>query len=597
MNDHFKPLDNGEVLSISESALIYIGHTTFRVGEFSEAVRSQLEQNTQGWNEGKNSWFTDAGVDCEVLRFTSGGWQKGKVRLRLEFAPDDGSSDSTQGAASQPVSGGMGMPSAISMPDGMTPPTYAQVTEDSGDSGNFMEAVLPIAAVVGTAVVGSAVAVGIASQGDASAAEVATEDSLLDESFDLDAATPESELAGLDDEDFALDLPQDDADTPEASAFGDLDGDMDFVADEFGDQPEASLLDENLDSEFADADLSSLGSEDFSLESNDESSDAELSGLDDVDFAMEEPLGDTSEDQSITNLEDAEFGLGTADLSDLGEDNFSLDTMGEEVANSETPNFGLENSLTDFTSLEEGDFGLESSPEISLGDLENADLSDFGDEEFALETPVSEQEMGGLDEFAASSDYGNDSIDEFTSSENADFGLDDLDADFSGLENADFGSGESESGSFEGLGASGLDDEFGLDTPEFSAAAPDAMEDRDFGLDDLMGDDDAGNDDLKFLSISDQEKQQFEQAAAEVSQAFDEDFGLELESNNGLDGLDFDFAGDDAMNAIDQQLSSALDDDLDLLGDAEGLTENIFADQDDALFKDVWGDINKTQVK
>lgn len=596
MNNNFKPLDNGEVLSISESALIYIGHTTFRVGEFSEAVRSQLEHNTEGWNEGKNSWFTDTGVDCEVLRFTSGGWQKGKVRLRLEFSPDDGSASGTQGAASQPVSGGMEMPSAISMPDTIATPSYAQGTEGSGDSGNFMEAALPIAAVVGTAAVGTAVVAGIVNQGDAAAAEVATEESLLDEGFDLDAASPESEIAGLDDEDFELDPHQDDFTSPEASGLEELGGDMDFEADEFGDQSEANLLDENLDndldSEFADADLSSLGGEDFSLESGEATNEVDLSGLEDADFALEDPLGGALEDQASNSLEDDDFALGTteADLSDLGEDNFSLDTMGEEASSSETPDFGAENSLDEFTSLDE-DFGLESSPGMELGDLDGGGESDFGDEEFALETPASEQEMGGLDDFAASSN------DEFSSSDsdNEDFGLDSLDTDFSGLENADFGSGESESLSFEEMSASSLDDEFGLETPEFSAA-PEATEDQDFGLGDLMGDD-AGNDDLEFLSISDQDKQQFEQAAAEVSQAFDEDFGLELESNNGLDDLDFDLAGNDDMDAIDQQLSAALDDDLDLLGDAEGLTENMFADQDDALFKDVWGDINKTQVK
>lgn len=600
MNDHFKPLDNGEVLSISESALIYIGHTTFRVGEFSEAVRSQLEQNTQGWNEGKNSWFTDAGVDCEVLRFTSGGWQKGKVRLRLEFSPDDGSSSGTQGAAAQPVAGGMEMPSAI--PDTVAPPTYAQGTEGAGDSSNFMKAAMPIAAVVGTAAVGTAVVANIFNQGEAVAAEVAIEESLLDESFDLEAASPESEIAGLDDEDFELDPPQDDFANPEASALGDVDGDMDFGADDFSDQPEASLLDENLDnaldSEFADADLSSLGDEDFSLESSPADNEVDLSGLEDTDFALEDPLGDALEDQASNSLENDDFALGTteADLSDLGEDNFSLDTMGEEAA--DRTDLGLENSFTEFTSLEEEDSGLGYSPEMALGDLENTDLSGFGDEELALETPISGQDMGGMEEFTASStSYEGDANDEFISSENADFGLDDLDADFSGLENADFGSGEVEgSSSFENLESSGLEDEFGLETPEFSAATSDTMEDQDFGLDDLMGDD-AGSDDLEFLSISDQDKQQFEQATAEVSQAFDEDFGLELESNNGLDSLDFDLAGDDAMDAIDQQLSSALDDDLDLLGDADGLTENMFADQDDALFKDVWGDINKTQVK
>lgn len=604
MNDHFKPLDNGEVLSISESALIYIGHTTFRVGEFSEAVRSQLEHNTEGWNGDKDSWFTDAGVDCEVLRFTSGGWQKGKVRLRLEFAPDDGSSSSTQGTATQPVSGGVEIPSVISMPDTVATPTYSQVTEGSGDSGdssdsiNFAEAALPIAAVVGTAVVGG-IALGLGHDDsspdgleeveveveEVEEVEVSAATSLLDEEFDLDGAALESEIVGFDDdEDFELDPPMDDFAIPEASNLEDLD----FAVDDLDSQPESTnLVDENLDSELADADLSSLGSEDFSLESGDETSDIDLSALEDTDFALEDPLGGAlEEDQAITSLEDAEFDLGTAeaDLSDLAEDDFSLGTMGEEVSNSETPDFNLENVLVEqeFSSLDDdGEFSLESAAEMELGSLENADFSGFGDEEFALETPADEQEMGGLDEF--------------TSPESENFGLDSLDTDFSGLENTDFGSDALESSFFESTETSDLENEFGLETPEFNAA-PEDLEEPDFGLDDLLGDD-SGSDDLEFLSISDQEKQQFEQVAAEVSQAFDEDFGLELESRNGLDGLDFDFAGDDAMDAIDQQLSSALDDDLDLLGDSEGLTENLFTNQDDALFKDVWGDINKSQVK
>jgi hypothetical protein len=35
-----------------------------------------------------NLWLNE-GVECEVLFANGGGWQKGKMRLRLEFVPDN----------------------------------------------------------------------------------------------------------------------------------------------------------------------------------------------------------------------------------------------------------------------------------------------------------------------------------------------------------------------------------------------------------------------------------------------------------------------------------------------------------------------------
>ncbi len=597
MNNHFEPLDNGEVLSISESALIYIGHTTFRVGEFSEAVRSQLEHNTEGWNEGKNSWFTDMGVDCEVLRFTSGGWQKGKVRLRLEFSPDNGDdgSDRQQVSVQPSVSGITTTSEATST-----------LSEHPVAPTGFVDATSPMAAaVMGAAVVGTAVVGGIALGYDKDSSPEISEEgseatSTADEDFDLAPPTPEFELASLDNEDFDLDPPQSDFTSSEESGLEDID----FAGDNLISQPEVNILEnDDFNLESSSTDLLGLESEDFSLET----SDTDLSGLEDVDFALENSL----EDQETTSLEDAEFDLGTteADLSGLAEDDFNLGSMEEEESNLETPDFSLETSFIEqeLTSLDdEPDFGLESTAESELENLGSADLSSLGaedfetnsdtdfsgfeDEAFASETTNSEDVMGGMGdfEFAASSD------DEFTSMESGDFGLDSLDTDFSGLENADFGSDSPESMSFlESEEAGSLEDEFGLETPEPSSAG---TAEPDFGLDELLGND-ADGDDLEFLSISDQDKQEIEQAAAEVSQAFDDDFGLELDSRNGLDNLEFDFAGDDEMDAIDKQLADALGDDLDRLGTSEGLTENLFADQDDALFKDVWEDINKSQVK
>lgn len=91
MDEQFQPLKKGEVISVDDSAQILIGHRTFKVGEFAESIRTQLEYGLggSGWTEEKDSWFSDNGINCEVLRFGADGWQKGKVRISLEFCPEE----------------------------------------------------------------------------------------------------------------------------------------------------------------------------------------------------------------------------------------------------------------------------------------------------------------------------------------------------------------------------------------------------------------------------------------------------------------------------------------------------------------------------
>ncbi len=36
-----------------------------------------------------SNWFKETGVVCEVLKTEGGGWQKGKIRFRVEFIPDE----------------------------------------------------------------------------------------------------------------------------------------------------------------------------------------------------------------------------------------------------------------------------------------------------------------------------------------------------------------------------------------------------------------------------------------------------------------------------------------------------------------------------
>ncbi len=98
MDNQFEPLATGEVLSVDESFQLLIGHRTFRVGELEEAIKTQLEYAISGWTQQKDAWFSEEGIPCEVLRYSANGWQKGKVRINLEFRPLD-SEEAAQEAA------------------------------------------------------------------------------------------------------------------------------------------------------------------------------------------------------------------------------------------------------------------------------------------------------------------------------------------------------------------------------------------------------------------------------------------------------------------------------------------------------------------
>jgi KGK domain len=89
MNDRFESLESGEVISVQHDTIVLGGHRTFRVGELNEAIESHLKQAIENWTEENSAWFTDRGLDCEALRFGSKGWQKGRIRLCLEFCPDE----------------------------------------------------------------------------------------------------------------------------------------------------------------------------------------------------------------------------------------------------------------------------------------------------------------------------------------------------------------------------------------------------------------------------------------------------------------------------------------------------------------------------
>lgn len=89
MSDRFESLESGEVVSIQQEAQVLSGQKTFKTGDLNEAIESYLASSIPDWSEQKKDWFTDRGIDCEALRFGSKGWQKGRIRLSLEFCPDE----------------------------------------------------------------------------------------------------------------------------------------------------------------------------------------------------------------------------------------------------------------------------------------------------------------------------------------------------------------------------------------------------------------------------------------------------------------------------------------------------------------------------
>lgn len=85
MDDGFVPLDGNEVLYIRDGRIL-MSNPTFKVSEFLDALAQTISDREDDWPEEKEAWFAE-GLNCEVLRFGTMGWQRGKVRIRIEFCP------------------------------------------------------------------------------------------------------------------------------------------------------------------------------------------------------------------------------------------------------------------------------------------------------------------------------------------------------------------------------------------------------------------------------------------------------------------------------------------------------------------------------
>jgi KGK domain len=164
MSDQFNPLDSGEVISIQNDSQVLVGHRIFRVSELNDAIANHMKNAVDTWTEDKSNWFNTQGIDCEALRFGSTAWQKGKIRLCLEFCPDDASTSApNQAAIGTPVT----TPATSQAPAAATPapalhanPNMAVATMDSSKTPVAEATTSPAA---GVAAVGAGVAVMAAS--------------------------------------------------------------------------------------------------------------------------------------------------------------------------------------------------------------------------------------------------------------------------------------------------------------------------------------------------------------------------------------------------------------------------------------------------
>ncbi|MCU0527376.1 MAG: KGK domain-containing protein [Elainella sp. Prado103] len=88
MDKDFGLLSDDEVLFV-RSGRILMANPTFKVSEFLDSLAQLISEQEGEWSDEREGWFTDRGQTCEVLRFGNQGWQRGRVRIRLEFCPDN----------------------------------------------------------------------------------------------------------------------------------------------------------------------------------------------------------------------------------------------------------------------------------------------------------------------------------------------------------------------------------------------------------------------------------------------------------------------------------------------------------------------------
>ncbi|MBD1939127.1 KGK domain-containing protein [Microcoleus sp. FACHB-68] len=85
IEDKFERLDREDVVSVF-SGQILLNNRTFTISEFIASMLPIIRERTQNWTVEKDYWF-GKGINCKILQ-PGKNWQKGKVRITLEFCPE-----------------------------------------------------------------------------------------------------------------------------------------------------------------------------------------------------------------------------------------------------------------------------------------------------------------------------------------------------------------------------------------------------------------------------------------------------------------------------------------------------------------------------
>jgi len=84
MGNGFEALSQDDVMSIYPEVFQQLNvSNTFKAVHLLESIKVYIGSKTI-----EASLFDEA-INCEVLRLGNKRWQKGKVRIRLEFCPDE----------------------------------------------------------------------------------------------------------------------------------------------------------------------------------------------------------------------------------------------------------------------------------------------------------------------------------------------------------------------------------------------------------------------------------------------------------------------------------------------------------------------------
>ncbi|NEO47765.1 MAG: hypothetical protein F6K55_28085 [Moorea sp. SIO4A3] len=323
MDNQFKPLAVGEVLSVDESAQIFIGNRTFRVGEFLVAIKKKLvEVLGDEWTPEQESWFSESGIPCEVLQFYANDWQQGKVRVNLEFCLVEAENNVDNISAI----GGETLQSTstqVAAPPDLTEP------ETSNDSGLELGVGAATAAVTATGI-------SLAEELEEDASTAISDEMTLKPTLDAD-------------EDIAIEqTPTSSEDEFDLGDFSDSEEDISI------EQTPTSSEDEFDLGDFSDSESES--EEDIGFEQTPTSSEDEfdLGDFSDTESENEEDIGF---EQTTTNTED-DFDLG--DFSDSEEDIEFVESPTAE-----------EEDLLDLSAV-----STDSSNDFDLGDM-----SDDSDED------------------------------------------------------------------------------------------------------------------------------------------------------------------------------------------------------------------------